>query len=207
MTIYRCTASGAFASGLTWSFRQHFDSAASIATINADWSNALIAWWTDATNGMQGMYPVATTFDLSTTAALAGVPFREGAKLSQTHALIGAATGDSMPEQNCIVVSLRGAEVGRKNRGRIHYPAPSEDKAVGGLLTPTDSTHVSTATTVLYAAMRTAGHTPVIYNAKVSKVPTVDPVVQTTKVVVSEEVDRVIRTQRRRSRKRRAEYV
>lgn len=204
MSMYRCTASGAFASGLTWSFRQHFESPSTIATVSSDWSTALIAWWTDATNGMQGIYPAGTTFDLSTVAELTGVPYREGAKLLQTHALVGALTSDSMPEQNCIVVSLRAANVGRKNRGRIHYPAPAEDKATGGLLGATESTHVSTATNVLYAAMRTAGHTPVVYNTKTS---VADPILQTNKTIVTEEIDRVLRTQRRRVKKRRAEYV
>lgn len=207
MTTYRCVASGAFASGLSWSFRQHFESTSAIATIAADWSAALVTWWTDATNGMQGIYPTGTTFDLSSVAALSGVPFREGAKLLQTHSLAGALSSDSLPEQDCIVVSLRAAEVGRKNRGRIHYPAPAEDKVTGGELNSTESTHVSTATNNLYAAMRSAGHTPVVYNVKVSKTAGVDPVVQTLKVIATEEVDRVIRTQRRRTKKRRAVYV
>lgn len=207
MATYRCTASGAFASGLSWSFRQHFESGADIGTVAADWSTNLVAWWTDATNGMQGIYPTGTTFDLSTVAELTGVPFREGAKLEQTHTLAGALSTDSLPEQDCIVVSLRAAAVGRKNRGRIHYPAPAEDQVTGGVLNTTPSTHVSTATNVLYAAMRTAGHTPVIYNAKASPTPGVDPVPQTLKTIVSEEIDRVIRTQRRRTKKRKAEYV
>lgn len=207
MTVYRCTASGAFASGLTWSFRQHFSSTSAIATIAADWTAALNTWWTDATNGMQGIYPTGTTFDLSTVAALSGVPFREGAKLEQTHALAGALSSDSLPEQDCIVVSLRAAEVGRKNRGRIHYPAPAEDQVTGGVLNGTPSTHVSTATNVLYAAMRAAGHTPVVYNVKASPHGDVDPVPQTLKVIATEEIDRNIRTQRRRVRKRRPLYV
>jgi hypothetical protein len=52
--------------------------------------------------------------------------------------------------------------------------------------------------------MRLAGHDPVVYNVKVS---TADPVVQTTKSIVTEEVDRVLRTLRTRTKKRRAVYV
>jgi hypothetical protein len=47
----------------------------------------------------------------------------------------------------------------------------------------------------------------VVYNAKVSKVPTVDPVVQTLKTVASELVDQRLRTQRRRVRKAKAVYA
>ena len=207
MTVYRCTASGVFPSGLAWSFRQHFDSAAGTAAVEASWSASLTGWWTDATNGMQISYPVGTTLDLSTTAMLVGVPFRETEKVATTHTFAGLATTDSLPEANCIVASLRGAEVGAKNRGRVHFPAPAEDMAIGGVLVGPAGARVATATRNLYASMRGAGHTPVVYNTKVSKVPTVDPVVQTLKPILSEEIDEVLRTQRRRIRKKKAVYL
>jgi hypothetical protein len=52
--------------------------------------------------------------------------------------------------------------------------------------------------------MRLAGHDPVVYNTKTS---VHDPVAFTTKSIVTEEVDRVIRTLRPRSRGNRAVYV
>lgn len=207
MTIYRCKASGVFAGGSTWSFRQHFDSSAVIATIQADWFSQINSFWTNGTHGVETLYPTGTILDLTSTSALAGVPFREGAHQSATAALAGTSADDGLPEQNVILVSLRGADVGKKNRGRIHLPAPVETAAVGSELTNILGTRVSTAIGALYDGMRLAGHTPVVYNTKVSKVPTVDPVAQTTKVIVTEEVDRILRTQRRRTRAKRAVYV
>jgi hypothetical protein len=207
MTIYRCVASGVFAGGATWSFRQHFDSSAVIATIQADWFAQLNSFWTNGTHGVETLYPTGTILDLSKTSALSGLPFREGAQQSATMALPGTSADDGMPEQVCILVSLRGADAGKKNRGRIHLPAPVETAAVGSELTNTLGTRVSTAIGALYDGMRLAGHNPVIYNTKVSKVPTVDPVAQTIKTIVTEEVDRILRTERRRTRSKRAVYV
>ena len=204
MTIYRCVASGVFASGEVWSFRQHFDSAAPISTIQGDWFAQLHSAWTNGTFGLETLYPAGTELTLSSTAALAGVPFREGAKQSATMTDVGTNVNDSLPEQVCILVSLRGSDVGKKNRGRIHLPAPAETTATGGELGSTEGTRVSTAIGALYAGMRLAGHTPVIYNVKTSPA---DPVVQTTKVMVTEEVDRVLRSMRPRTKRRRAVYV
>lgn len=207
MTVYRAVASGVFASGETWSFRQHFDSSAILATIAADWSAQINSAWTNGGFGLEAIYPSGTVLNLTSVAQLNGVPFREGAKTSTTEALPGTLGTDSLPEQTCIVISLRGVNVGKKNRGRIHLPAPAEDMATGGLLNSTPSTRVSSATDAIYGGMRTAGHSPVVYNVKVAKVPADDPVVQTLKVIVDQEVDRVLRTQRKRVAGRRAVYV
>ena len=204
MTTYRCVASGVFASGETWSFRQHFNSSAVISVIQADWFAQLHSAWTNGTFGLETLYPAGTELTLSSTAALSGVPFREGAKQSATMTDVGTNVGDSFPEQVCILVSLRGSDVGGKNRGRIHLPAPAEGTATGGELGSTEGTRVSTSIAALYAGMRLAGHDPVIYNTTTS---VHDPVLQTTKSIVSEEVDRVLRSMRRRTKSRRAVYV
>lgn len=204
MTIYRCRASGVFASGETWSFRQHFDSTSPISTVSANWFTHLQDFWQNATFGVQTIYPTGTLMTGSSAAALSGIPFREGLKSVLPMSLPGTNVGDSLPEQVCILTSLRTAQVGRRNRGRIHLPAPSETEATGGELGATQSTRVSTAIAALYDGMRLQGHTPVIYNVKVS---VADPVVQTTKVITTQEVDRVLRTQRRRIKSRRAVYA
>ncbi len=207
MTVYRAVASGVFASGETWSFRQHFDSSAILATIASDWSAQINSAWTNGGFGLEAIYPSGTVLNLTTVAALSGIPFREGAKTATTEALPGTSAVDSVPEQVCILISLRGVNVGKKNRGRIHLPGPAEDLATGGLLNTTPSTRVASAIDALYNGMRTAGHSPVVYNTAVAKVPSDDPVVQTLKVIVDQEPDRVLRTQRKRTAGRRAIYA
>lgn len=205
--VYRCVVSGVFAGGSTWSFRQHFDSAADIATIQADWFAQVSSFWTNGTHGVETLYPTGTVLTRTQTAELTGVPFREGAQQFATMTLAGTSADDSMAEQCVILVSLRGADAGKKNRGRIHLPAPVETAAVGSQLGTTPATRVSTAIRALYDGMRLAGHTPVVYNTKISKVPTVDPVVQTLKTIVTEEVDEIIRTLRGRTKHKKAVYI
>src|SRR5207237_4838403 len=109
-----------------------FNSVAAIGTISGDWAAAVVALWTNGTNGIQTLYPTGTLLTATSAAALAGVPFREGAKQVAPTSHAGTAVTDSLPEQVCILVSLRGAQVGGRNRGRIHLPAPPEDVATGG---------------------------------------------------------------------------
>jgi len=204
MTTYRCVASGVFTSGETWSFRQHFNSSSAISVVQGDWFSQINSFWTNGSHGLETLYPTGTVLNLTSTAELTGIPFREGLKQEGPATLPGTSADDSLPEQVCILVSLRGASVGRKNRGRIHLPAPVETACTGGELGSTEGTRVSTSIGALYAGMRLAGHDPVVYNVKTSPA---DPVVQTTKSIVSEEVDRVLRSMRTRTKSRRAVYV
>lgn len=203
MTIYRCVASGVFPSGRTWSFRQHFNSSSAISVVQGDWHTNIVSFWTNGTHGVETLYNAGTELTLTSTAQLDAL-FREGLKQSATETLVGTDTDNVFPEQIAILVSLRGASVGAKNRGRIHLPAPIRASATEGELGSVEATRVSTAIGALYGGMRILGHDPVIYNVHAS---VHDPVAFTTKSIVTEEVDRVLRTQRRRSRGNRAVYV
>jgi hypothetical protein len=203
MTAYRCVASGVFSSGRTWSFSQKFVSSVAISTIQGDWHTQIGSFWTNGSHGVETIFPTGTVLTLTSTAALSALG-REGLKQTATETLPGTSANDCLPEQNCILVSLRGASVGKQNRGRIHLPAPDETLITLGEMQSTPATRVSTAIGALYAGMRLAGHDPVIWNVKTS---VHDPIAFTTKSIVTEEVDRVIRTLRPRSRKNTAVYV
>lgn len=203
MTLFRCAASGVFASGRTWSFRQHFSSTHTQAQVETDWLAQIISFWTNGSHGVETIYPTGTVLQVTSTAQLTSL-LREGVKSEDAPALAGTSVNDSLPEQNCILISLRTAMVGRGNRGRIHLPAPAESEATGGELGSTQATRVSTAIHALYTNMAAAGHTPVIFNVHATAH---DPVVGTTKDVTELLVDRVLRTQRGRVRKSLAVYV
>lgn len=204
MTQYRLTVSGVFPSGRPWSFRQHYSSAASEATILSDWSAAWVAAWTTATTGLATLYPTGTVMTQFTAATLVGTPYRETTKSISDVTHAGTASGDSLPETSAILVSRRTAQVGARNRGRTYLPAPSEITQADSVMDATNAGHVSTSIDGVRTAMTGAGHTPVIYNTKTS---TADPVVQTNKTITAEETDRVLRSQRRRVRKGVAIYV
>jgi hypothetical protein len=209
MALYRCVASGTFASGRPWSFRQHFNSAAVVATVNADWAAQVVAAWTDGAHGLQTLYPTTTVLTVARTYSLfltLGPPIKvkAAAAVEADFSHAGTSANDGLPDQDAIVVSLRTAGVGVNNRGRTFLPACDETIVVGDRLGNTEATRVTTAMTALRAGMAAAGHTQVVFNDH----PTVlDPVTATTKPITSCKTDRTIRTQRRRVRKEPSLYV
>jgi len=209
MTIYRCVMRGVYASGRPWTSRQFFVSSAPLATIQADWVSQTASLWTDATHGLQTLYPTATVFDRCDTYQMAltlGPPIKLVASALATSAFTHAGTSanDGLPDQDAVLVSLRTAGVGVNNRGRAYLPAIDETIVTGDLIGSTQATRVTTAMTALRTGMAAAGHTQVILNDKAT---VRDPVVATTKPVTSCETDRVVRTQRRRVRKLAAIYA
>lgn len=209
MTLFRCEAHGVFASGRLWSWGQDFSSTATLATIQADWTNATNSLWTDATHGLETLYPTTTIFESTKTyqeSVVAGTPGKIIAVgLAESgFSLPGTSANDGLPDQNAVLVSLRAANPGPNNRGRTYLPACDETIVVGDLLGATPAGRVTTAMTALRAAMAAAGHTQVIWNDKSTLR---DPAIGTTKVITLCKTDRVIRTQRRRVRKEVAQYV
>lgn len=209
MTLYTCRASGVYASGRAWSFRQHFSSSATLATVQADWAAALASAWTDGTHGLQTLYPTTTVLELASTyqmSIVAGTPGKiiavAGAVTPMTHA--GTSANDGLPDQDAVVVSLRAAGLGPNNRGRTFLPAIDETVVAGDVIGATQATRVSTAMAALRAAMAAAGHVQVLWNDRTTLR---DPAIGTTKPIVLSETDRVVRTQRRRTRKNAAQYV
>ena len=203
MTIYEAVASGNYSSGRAWSFRHYFNSAATLSSIQSDWSNQIISFWTDGTHGVETLYPTSTELTLTKVYQLNGA-FQATSMLETTHALAGTSANDGLPDQDSILVTLRTAGVGTNNRGRTFLPAPDETIVTGDLIGSTQATRVSTAMTALRTGMGSAGHTQVIFNRKVTKH---DSTVGVLKPVTSCLTDRVIRTQRRRIRKEAALYV
>ncbi len=204
MTQYRLTVHGVHPNGRTWSFRQHYTSAANLTTILADWSNAWTTAWTTAVTGLNTVYTVGTVLNNFTAAVLTGVPYREGLKSVNPVSHAGTVVGDAMSPVNAVLVSRRGDAVGGRNRGRSSLPAPAESVQVDGEMDATNAGHISTSVNGVRTTMVAAGHTPVVYNTKVS---VADPVLQTNKTITLEEVDRVLRSQRRRQEKTKAVYI
>lgn len=209
MALYRCVAYGTYNSGRTWSFRQNFSSAATLATVEADWFAQVVAAWTDGAHGLQTLYPTTTSLKLTRTYSLfltLGPPIlvKASAAAQNTAVHAGTSVNDGLPDQDAVVVSLRTAGVGPNNRGRTFLPAVDETIVTGDILGNTQATRVTTAMTALRAGMAAAGHVQVIFNDR----PTVhDPVTATTKPITLCETDQVIRSQRRRIRKSAAQYV
>lgn len=214
MTLYRCVGFGVFLSGQRWSFRQHFSSAAALATVENDWLTATTDLWSNVTYGIETIYPTTTVFEKTRSYQLAIIPVTTPsgtidkvvsvAAAEDSFTLAGTSANDGLPDQDALLVSLRTAGIGPNNRGRTNLPAPDETIVVGDVMNNTPATRVSTAMTALRASMAAGGHTQVLFNDTATGR---DPVVGTTKPVTLCETDRVMRTQRRRVGSKPAQYV
>src|SRR5690349_11222564 len=132
MTLFRCTALGTLPSGREWSFRMHFNSAANITTVQADWLAHLDGAWTVGASALQAIYPVNTVLETAKTEQLQVVHFagppavdklRAVLVRSDNPALPGTSTNPAMNDNDAVMVSLRTNVPGRENRGRLRLPA------------------------------------------------------------------------------------
>jgi hypothetical protein len=206
--------SGVQPSGRPWSARMHFDSGAAVATVEADFLAAVNGAWTGGGSALEALFPTGTTLTQTKTEQLALVavvsPRFTGNKLFaavqafDTLTLAGTGTGDSLPDQNALLVSFRTAETGRTNRGRIHLPAPLDSLVTAGAVTSVTAGKCSTAINGVRTNMAAAGHTLVVVTYKVGH--TLLPVGRTIPVNHIE-TDEVVRSQRKRSKRRKAIYV
>lgn len=210
MTLFRCSMRGVQPSGRPWSLRWGVVSASSFSTVEGVWATAVTSAWTDATHGLQTLFPAGTTIAQTKTEQLAIVTVGAVQKLRAVSiavdplALVGTSANPSLPEQNAILVSLRTVTPGREGRGRVHLPAPDETLVTAGEMGAAPTTRVSTAMEALRAAMAGAGHVPSLITAELTKVGTP---VGTTKAITLVETDRIVRTMRTRNKSRKAVYA
>lgn len=210
MTLFNCIASGLQPSGRPWSISINMNSAASAAVVESDWGAQVISAWTNGSHGIETLFPTATTLTLTRTDRLKLVTVGTVNKLrvdlvaQDIQTLAGTSANASLPDQNCILVSLRSATPGKEGRGRIHLPAPDETLVTTGELGSTPTTRVSTAIEALRAGMASAGHQPIVLTYVLTKVGTP---VGDFRAITSVETDQVIRSMRGRVKSRPAAYL
>lgn len=213
MTLYRCTALGTLPSAREWSFRMHFTSAASVDTVQADWLAHLDGAWTIGASALQAIYPVATVLETAKTEALQVVHFttptpvdklRATAIRSDNPALPGTSANPAMNDNDAVLVSLRTNTTGKEGRGRLRLPALDRTLVTASEVDAVTAGHISTAIIGVITNMAVSGHTAVLVNYKVSHAGTP---VGTTKNLTTAETDRIVRSARQRSKRRRAVYV
>jgi hypothetical protein len=191
----------------------HFTSGASVASVEANWLTAMTAAWSTIANPLKALYPAGTVLEQTKTEALTivalpGPPARSGLRAAgvseDNPAIAGTSANPALPDQNAILVSLRGALPGKENRGRIHLPAPDQTLVTAGQLSSTTAGHVTTAIDGVLTSMAAAGNAPVVvtYTASLT-----GRAVGTTSAITFAETDEVIRTVRARAKRRKAVYV
>jgi len=203
VTDYQLKISGTFGTGRVWSTGAHASSTNDIATCLIDWALQVNSFWTNGSHGVETLYASTTVLTAISAVQLDGTMHAVQEVVSPV-SLAGTDATQEGPNQDAILVSLRNNFAGERNRGRMYLPCPAEDTFSEGVLGSTEATRVSTAISALFSGMRTSGYTFFVFNRTASPR---DPVAFTKKTIITEKVDRVLRTQRRRIRKELAIYV
>lgn len=162
---------------------------------------------------------VATAMPLITAATSAAVNWdevvvsdtsatgEESVELAITQPHPGTIAGDSLPNQNAMLVGLRTGTKGRRRRGRFYLPGVAESGQTDGVITGAQLTAVQALAQGIINAYGGGGTETnwrlVIYSPPSPPfVPKAAPPVHTDTLitpVTSHDIDEVIRTQRRRS--------
>lgn len=213
MTLYRCLAKGTLPSAQSWSIRMHFNSAAPIDTVEADWLAHVDGAWTVGASALQAFYPVDTVLETTRTEQLAvvhlaGPPpvdkLRVVAVRQDNPALPGTSTNPAMNDNDCVLVTFETNDPGREGQGRLRLPAIDRTLVTASEVDAVTAGHISTAIIGVITNMATSGHTAVKATYTLTKTGTP---VGTTKNITTAETDRIIRSARVRSKRRKAVRV
>lgn len=208
MTLYRCIAKGTLPSAQTWSIRMEFNSGHAIDTVENDWLAHIDGAWTVGASALQAFYPTNVILETTRTEQLAlvtvaGTPpvqkLRVVATREDNPALPGTSANPSMNDNDCIVVKLPTTDPGREGAGRIHLPGPDRTLVTASEVDAVTAAHISTAIIGVITNMASSGHTAVKVTYSLTKIGTA---VGTTKNITTAETDRIIRSMRIRSKRR-----
>lgn len=189
MALFRHTASGTQQTG-SWSFTLHTEGSLSVGDANSAWSDALTAGWVGSAL-VEDVYENSTILDTATTAGINPATDGQTTRVTATVSLAGSITGNQLPYQVAVVISLQTDTATRHGRGRLYLPAPDVSMCTNGGLSSTCLTNLDAGFTALFDSLNTDGLTPVVRNRTAHSSTT----------ITSARVGSVFDTQRRRRNK------
>jgi len=200
MAFYRCKAFGHLEGGEIFNFGIHVEAVTGqAAVISIDFASAVTDLWS-GTNTPAGNI----TALYAPSIGVDGVQVDElddlGKNVSQGRtslALVGTGTGEPLPPQNAIAVSLRTDLPTRAGRGRFFLPSPVVSTVLDQRLDSTAQTDILNGSLALLQDMAGHGWTPVVYHRANNRTTFVG----TGDTIVSVDVGDVFDNQRRRRNK------
>ena len=166
MTNFIHRASGLLPSGAAWSVGLKSTGAITEAAAETAWGNAFAAFWGDAT--VKTYYSTAAHFTLSSTST-ASSTWKQLNKTKTTHALVGTAVTQELPDYCTLVLSLETAFSDKSQQGHWYLPAPvaaTLSVGTGGHYDATKLGNIGTATATLFGSLASAGLSPVVLTRK-----------------------------------------
>lgn len=191
MAIMRLRAVGAWSGGDIFNFGLHVDSTASLQATATAWAAALTDMWSGTgtpAGTLSGYYTDQMTINTASAVSLVTATGQQIERIDVPLTLAGTATGEQMPPQVALVVSLRTILATKRGRGRFYLPAMATNVLAAGRLSPAAQTGVLNAAARGLNSLVAAGAPPVIWSIGLPTPPTVSRI----------EVGDVFDTQRRR---------
>lgn len=148
MTFFRGSFQGSLPQGDQFVSNLHILSSGTLAAVHATFAGAATTFW----NALKVYLPPQTSLDNIVTTELNPANGKNVSALVNAVGIVGTGVAPAVPQQTCILVSLRTSNASKAGRGRQYFPSP-----VVGALDPlgTISTVSSAAIDTAYTAMMT----------------------------------------------------
>lgn len=191
MAIMRLRAIGAWSGGDIFNFGLHVDSTASLQATATAWAAAITDAW-EGTGTPAGSLTTYYTDEMTVNAAsavsLVTATGQQIERIDVPLSLTGTSTGQQLPPQLALVVSLRTILATKRGRGRFYLPAMATNALSSGRCLPAAQTAVLNGWGRALNSLVAAGATPVVWSIGLPTPPVVSRI----------EVGDVFDTQRRR---------
>lgn len=193
MALYQNRFIGTLPEGDTFTFSWWTDSTQNLATVqagNVQWAQDL---WAGATagEGLEDLLPSSCVLTTVRTGLITQETGQQQAVDEDTVNLPGVATGNSLPNDVALVVSLRTALANRRGRGRFYLPSlVATTLTAAGRLDPTAQQNIVDSLANAWNGYTGVGD-PVVYSRTQ----------RTIEDVISFDVGDLFDTQRRRENK------
>lgn len=200
MTFFRGSFQGSLPQGDQFVSNLHILSSQPLSAVHATFAQAAETFW----GALKVYLSPVTVLDNVVTTELDPATGKNAFAQVKAEGIVGTGTAPTVPQQTCILVSLRTPNASKAGRGRQYFPAP-----VIGILDPTGtiSSAAAVAIDAAYTALMTSinGSSSLIiqhggFNGRdANGKPTYKALTSDPVTVV--QVSRVLATQRRRTNK------
>ena len=167
MPLYQHRFAGHLAAGDIFVFSWHSETSVSIDTSQSNavaWAEALYAG-PGGTNGWVAYSSSSVGIDRITTGEINVATGQQLALRENAVSIDGGVTGDALPAEVALVVSLRSALANRTGRGRFYLPQPAiPAMAENGNVLPAAQNALVAALANAWGDANAAGENPVIYS-------------------------------------------
>jgi hypothetical protein len=162
MTLFKHTASGLSGSA-PWSFTLHTTGNTDYITAAGYWATAITAGWAGS-SVIEDVYPSTVVLNSVSTASINEATDKQISRQIDAVSHAGSITGNVLPFQVAVVVSLQSTLATRSGRGRFYLPPPDVSMVTAGKLSATCVTNLAAGLVLLFASLNSNNLTPVIRN-------------------------------------------